>query len=521
MELIILIVSLVFSFLSFIGVVILLIRVSKQKGISSQGGSDLSNLEKAQIQSSSEIKASIDSMEKNLGNIIEAKVTEKAQAQMVWLVGEMKNQADSENARLNQFKNSIEERLQSQNNVLSNRIDENLKEIRSKNEQQMLQIQTSLNQQSRSLYDSSQSQLKMIRDSLSNLTSDNTKQLNLFEQSISSSLTLQIQVINDRIDSNMKTINEKVDQGLSQGFKGASESMQNLQKQLGIVQEAQKNISSLQNEISSLNGILSNNQQRGRFGEWQLELLLENMFQAGKGTLYETQYVIQEARGEEKQLKPDAVIFLDGQAHHQMVCIDSKFSLVGYEELFDLNKHLSEEESESCKARFHTALKQRIEETGKYIIKGKTLQNSIMFVPNDGVFAYLYNAFPDLVDYAKKKGVVLVSPTILQPLLASFRLIQIDAKKSKNIAKINEALNTLGQDFKRFMPRWEKLSKSIRTLSSDSEKFTTTVNKIGSRFEKVQNIELSDSSSENDSLEDSIDENQTEDETDSEEESSV
>ncbi len=293
--------------------------------------------------------------------------------------------------------------------------------------------------------------------------------------------------------------------------------MQNLQKQLGIVQEAQKNISSLQNEIFSLNGILSNNQQRGRYGEWQLELLLENMFQGGKGVLYETQYVIQESRGEERQLKPDAVIFLDGEAHHQIVCIDSKFSLVGYEELFDPNKSLSSEESEGCKAKFHSALKQRIDETGKYIIKGKTLQNSIMFVPSDGVFAYIHNAFSDLIEYAKRKNVVLVSPTILQPLLASFRLIQIDAKKSKNIAKINEALNTLAEDFKRFLPRWEKLNKSIKTLSSDSEKFTTTVNKISSRFEKVQNIELSDSSSQSDTLEDLKEESLNSEETNPEE----
>ena len=509
METGLIIIALVFSFLSFIGVFILLIHEFKKKNITENGRIDFSEIEKTQIQSSSEIKATIDNMEKNLGNLIDAKIAEKSQNQMIWLVGELKNKSDEENTRLNQFQNSIEDRLQSQNNILSLRIDENLKEIRSKNEQQMLQIQSSLNQQSKALYDSSQSQLTLIRNSLSDLTKDNTKQLNLFEQSIHNSMTMQIQVINQRIDTNMKSINDKVDQGLSQGFKGASESMQNLQKQLGIVEEAQKNIGSLQNEISSLNGILSNNQQRGRYGEWQLELLLENLFEGQKGTLYETQYVIQEANGEEKQLKPDAVIFLDGEAHHQIACIDSKFSLVGYEDLFDQTKHLSQEEQETCKTKFRNALKLRIDETSKYIIKGKTLMNAIMFVPSDGVFAYVHNAFPDLVEYAKKKNVVMVCPTILQPLLASFRLIQIDAKKSKNIAKINEALNALGQDFRRFMPRWEKLSKSIRTLSSDSEKFTTTVNKIGNRFQKVQNIELSDNSPEANEIVDSENEDET------------
>lgn len=115
-----------------------------------------------------------------------------------------------------------------------------------------------------------------------------------------------------------------------------------------------------------------------------------------------------------------------------------------------------------------------------------------MFVPNDGVFAYIHNEFPDLIDYAQKKNVVLVSPTILQPLLASFRVIQIDAKKSKSIAEINQHLNALGTEFKRFIPRWKSLNDGIQNLTKKSGSFDTTVQKIGQRFEKVQKIDFSD-----------------------------
>lgn len=439
METVLLVVALVCSVLSLIGVIVLLFLCSRKDKDGSDKDVDLSPIEKSLGCLSGEVRANIDNMEKNISNVVEMRISEKSTAQMAFLKDEMKKQSVF-------------------------------------------------------LYQTSQAQLDLIRDSINKLTGENTSKLMAFEEAIRKSVAVQIKAINERIDSNMKIINERVDQGLSQGFKGASDSMISLQKQLGIVQEAQKNIDSLQNEISSLNGILSNNQQRGRYGEWQLELLLENMFEGGKGVLYETQYVIQEAKGEEKQLKPDAVIFLDGEMHTQMVCIDSKFSLVGYEDLFDKNKHLSDWEYESCKARFRSALKLRIDETSKYIIKGKTLMNSVMFVPSDGVFAYIQNVFPDVAEYARKKGVVMVSPTILQPLLASFRLIQIDAKKNKNIAKINDALNALAIDFDRFIPRWEKLSRSIKTLNMDTEKFSTTVTKIGNKFQRVQNIEFSDDS---------------------------
>ena len=126
-----------------------------------------------------------------------------------------------------------------------------------------------------------------------------------------------------------------------------------------------------------------------------------------------------------------------------------------------------------------------------------------MFIPNDGVFAYIHNEFPELIDYAKRKSVVLVSPTILQPLLASFRVIQIDAKKSKNIAKIYEELNALGNEFKTFIPRWTALDNSIQGLVKKSDQFSTTVGKIGKRFDRVQKIDFEPGEETNDNLIDS------------------
>ena len=114
-----------------------------------------------------------------------------------------------------------------------------------------------------------------------------------------------------------------------------------------------------------------------------------------------------------------------------------------------------------------------------------------MFVPNDGVFAYIHNEFGSLIEYARLKHVVLVSPTILQPLLGSFRVVQIDAAKSKNIAAINAALSELAKEFQRFTPRWAALNKNIQQLTSKSAEFETTVNKIGTKFTRIQSLDLS------------------------------
>jgi len=447
----------------------LLLLFSKRKGIKEDTiNFDTKNLEKEQIQSATEIKAAVENLEKSLSLKFEGQINEKMKDQILAITKAMKEGAETDTKRLNDFQQAMTNNLNERVSTMNETVNRRLLDVTSKVSEQM----------------------NAMQQSMKSLTESDTARLNNFQTAINETMVLQMKAMNERIDVSMKTINEKVNQSLSDGFKGTSDSMISLQKQLGMVQEAQKSINNLQGEITSLKDVLSNNQQRGKYGEFQLEMLLDNLFQGSKGVLYDTQYILQEAKGDESQLKPDAVIFLDGEAHHQIVCIDSKFSLTGYEDLFNSSKHLGEAEINSAKLSFKNATKLRIDETAKYIIKGKTISNALMFIPNDGVFAYIHNEFPDLVDHALKKNVVMVSPTILQPLLASFRVIQIDAKKSKNISLINEQLNALAKEFGKFMPRWKSLNDSIQGLTKKSGQFDTTVNKIGKRFNRVQTIDF-------------------------------
>ncbi len=425
----------------------LLLIVKRSKG----GSSPLSpEFEREQIRSQQELKSSVESMQKT----IELQVGKEIAELSAKLSNQLKDDSQANNTRLLSF--------QSQ---LSDSVSSRFAEIAQKETAQM----------------------EIITRTLGEISEKDNARIASFQTSLTQSVTEQIKTMNEKLEKSLKDINEKVDTSLKDGFKATSESMVSLQKSLGAVEEAQKNIADLKSDIASLNGILSSNQQRGRFGEWQLELLLENMFQDGKDRLYALQYRLTDS------LKPDAVIFLDGEAHHQMVCIDSKFSLVGYESLFDPSVKLSEEEATKAKSEFKSALKLRIEETSKYVISGKTISNALMFVPSDGVFAFIEKEFQDLVESAKNKGVVMVCPCILTPLLGSFRVLQIDAAKSESLAQINAALNSLADNFKRFVPRWVALNKSIQGLTKKSDEFGTTVNKIGRDFTKVANIDFSPS----------------------------
>jgi DNA recombination protein RmuC len=354
-----------------------------------------------------------------------------------------------------------------------------------------LQVSKSVADQMVAINKTVSDQMISVTKTLKDETEADNKRLLDFQNVINTNLNTSIKTLNEKVDTNLQAINAKVDKSLSEGFKGTSESMEKLQNALGAIGKAQDNIQSLSGEVVSLKGILTNNQQRGKYGEMQLEMILQAMFGETKGSLYDTQYILQKAGDGVDELKPDAVIFLDGDTHKQILCIDSKFSLTGYETLFDSAKELSDSEKADLKTKFKGALRLRVLETAKYVIPGKTVKPAIMFVPNDGVFAFIQNEFPDLVDDARSRNVIIASPTILQPLIASFRVMQIDAAKSRNIEKINDSLNALKVEFGRFDARWSALQRQIGLVGRTSEDMDKTVHKLTTKFGKIADSDFS------------------------------
>ena len=146
---------------------------------------------------------------------------------------------------------------------------------------------------------------KSINLDFNNQIESDNKRLIDFQQKINESLDIKIGLINKRIDENLNGINDRVNKSMTDGFKTTLETVEKLKKDLGILQEAQKNLEGLNNNVLGLSNILSNNQTRGKYGEWSLELMLKNTFGEQKGITYDFQYEI------EKGLRVDSIIFLN------------------------------------------------------------------------------------------------------------------------------------------------------------------------------------------------------------------
>lgn len=283
------------------------------------------------------------------------------------------------------------------------------------------------------------------------------------------------------MNKNFGEMNEKVDANIKEGFKTNADTIAKVNESLGKITEAQKNLDGLASEVTNLNNVLSNSQQRGRFGEVTLEMILDNVFGETK-EMYATQYALT------PNDRPDAVVFIN-DGNKKVICIDSKFSFNDYQKLFNTKK--TPAELDSLKSSFLAALKNQVTKIGNaYIKKELTINYAIMFIPSDGIYAYIQSddMFDGLLSYARQKNVVLCSPSTLQPILVNLRTININANVKSNLNEILRQINSLRETCVKIEEKWESFDSTLQTLNNKREDLNKQFNQFASKSEKVLSL---------------------------------
>ncbi len=307
----------------------------------------------------------------------------------------------------------------------------------------------------------------------------NNQKLERFQTNIIETMTKRFESINLQLGEKMKEINQKVEDKLKEGFQGTSETMAQVRERLKVIDEAQKNMESLSKDVVSLRSIMEGNQTRGAYGEYQLNMVLHNVFGDTVGC-YQEQYTIKKVKDGD-DVRADAVVFMPEP--NKMICIDSKFPFQDYERLM---KEEDETNKEEYKRLFASAVKKHITVIkDKYIIEGKTAPEALMFIPNDGVFAYIHQELLDVVDYAREKRVILTSPSTLPAILVTINMVRIEAERAKNVKEISKQLDALGKQFALFSNEWTQLSRQLDTATKTREKLDSRVSRITNKFDAI------------------------------------
>jgi DNA recombination protein RmuC len=320
-----------------------------------------------------------------------------------------------------------------------------------------------------------------ITKSIGEGSKDNIKDLNEFKESLTKATTTHFEQMNRRIEEQMDRINKKVEFRLNEGFEKTNKTFTNIVERLSKIDEAQKNIEQLSTEVVSLQHLLSDKKTRGTFGEVQLNHILSAIFGDKNEKVYGTQVTLSNNK------IVDAMIYLPDEMGD--LAIDSKFPLENYQRMVD--RELSERDRELATRAFKADMKKHVDAIAtKYIIPTETSDQAVMFVPAEAIFAEINAYHQEIVDYAQSKRVWIASPTTLMSLLTTVQVLLRNVERDKYAKVIREELLRLGDEFKRYQDRWDKLSRSIDTVSKSVKDIHVTSNKIGKRFEQISHVQL-------------------------------
>lgn len=321
----------------------------------------------------------------------------------------------------------------------------------------------------------------LITERLGKLETNMIKELGDFKYDFSRSLKEDFSLLNDRVERRLFDINEKVNERIDENFEKTNKTFSSVLERLSKIDEAQKKIDSLSSDIVSLQSVLTDKKTRGIFGEVNLNYILANVFGENNSHIYELQKHMSNG------FIADAVIYAPKPLG--MMCIDSKFPLENYERMID--KNASKEERDVATKLFKSDVKKHIEAiASKYIIAGETASQAILFLPAEAIFAELNAYHPDLLKEAYKKRVWITSPTTLMSTLTTIAMIIKNIERDKYAKIIQIELNKLAVEFSRYKERWDKLSRSIDTVSKDVKDIHSTTEKITKRFDSINKVDL-------------------------------
>ncbi len=319
-----------------------------------------------------------------------------------------------------------------------------------------------------------------------------------FKFDINKYLTEDFNQLNNRIEEKLLLINEKVNARIDENFEKTNKTFNNILERLTKIDEAQKKIDSLSTEIVSLQSVLTDKKTRGIFGEVNLNYILTSVFGEKNTSIYEIQHTMSNGA------IADTILYAPNPLG--TICIDSKFPLENYERMTD--KTLSKMEQEQATKLFKADVKKHIDAiSSKYIIPGETADEAIMFLPAEAIFAEINAYHPDLLKYSYAKKVWLTSPTTLMSTLTIIQMILKNIERDKYAQIIHLELNKLSKEFAHYRERWDKLSRSIDTVTKDIKDINITTEKITKRFDSINSVEIGTISQTNELTEPIEDEN--------------
>jgi DNA recombination protein RmuC len=285
-----------------------------------------------------------------------------------------------------------------------------------------------------------------------------------FKQTIVAQAELQ-RTLSEQINA----LNRRVSDTLADSATKTAATITSIGERLTVIDDAQRNITSLSTQVVSLQEILSDKQTRGAFGQDRMEAIVADQIAPDQ---YEFQATLSNGS------RPDCIIRVPNVKG--VIVVDSKFPLEAYEALRKVSL-----------ARLKADVQKHVKDIAeKYLIPGEVQTPAIMFVPSESIYAELHISCSEVVQKARRIQVVIVSPHIFMLAINTIQTLMRDAKMREQAHKIQTAVVELLQDVKRLGDRIGNLRSHFDRTNKDIVEIETSMKRIESRAARIEQVEL-------------------------------
>jgi DNA recombination protein RmuC len=272
-----------------------------------------------------------------------------------------------------------------------------------------------------------------------------------------------------KIATQMEEMKKSVETMRTQAQDAAVQRVASETQLIGTIDEMRKASTSFFDETKKIAGALSNSQTRGKFGEAQLQLLLET---AGlrEGHEYQAQ---RSTTDSDSSGIPDITVAMPGGSK---LFIDSKFPFDRFLEAFGTD--VQSERDELLAAHTKDLLKHvdALAKRGYHKSQGSP-DFVVLFLPFETLLAESLRIDPMLLEKAFKVGVTLATPTSMMALLRTVGHIFTRNQLAENADDITKVAGTFLKNLTLLHSKIVAVGKAINSTSKAYEDLVPTAEK--------------------------------------------
>ena len=235
------------------------------------------------------------------------------------------------------------------------------------------------------------------------------------------------------------------------------------------INEMRRASESIFDETKKIAGALSNTQTRGKFGEAQLELLLE-----GAGLRQGHEYTSQRSTTDSDSAGiPDVTVNMPGGS---LLFIDSKFP---FDRFLDAFATQDQNERDEFLQQHSKDLLKHVEALAKrgYHKSQGSPDFVVLFVPFETLLSEALRLDPMLLEKAFKVGVTIATPTSMMALLRTIGYIFTRNKLAENADEIQKVASTFLKNITLLHTKIVAVGKAISSTSKAYEDLVPTAEK--------------------------------------------